>query len=128
MTAATFSRSALAALLLAGTAMPARGRDIAAGARRSYRDNPTLTAARAGQRATDETVNIQKSASRPSASVSGSYSENSYSRPISPFLADRNLQASLSASVPIYQGGAHQEWHRRRQEARRGGRVRSARH
>jgi len=110
MTAATssrpvFSRAVLAALLLAGTAMPAGAETLQEALAAAYRDNPTLTAARAGLRATDETVNIQKSAERPAASISSSYSENGYSRPISPFTADRSLSASVTASVPIYQGG-----------------------
>ncbi len=102
---ASFPRAALAALLLAGAAVPAGAETLQQALAAAYRDNPTLTAARAGQRATDETVNIEKSAERPSASLSGSYSENSYSRPISPFSADRSLSASVTASVPIYQGG-----------------------
>jgi outer membrane protein len=105
MTAPTFSRLAFAALLLAGAAMPASAETLQEALAAAYQNNPTLTAARAGQRATDETVNIQKASERPSASLSGSYSENPYSRPTSPFSPERSIAGSVTASVPIYQGG-----------------------
>ncbi len=105
MTAATLPRLALAALLLAGTAMPAGAETLQQALAAAYRDNPTLTAARAGLRATDETVNIERSAERPAASISSSYSENTFNRPFSAFSSERSLAASVTASVPIYQGG-----------------------
>jgi outer membrane protein len=105
MTAATFSRLTLVALLFAGTAMPASAETLTEALASAYKDNPTLTAARAGLRATDETVNIQKSGERPNASLSATYSENPLSRPVSPFSPERSLSGSLTASVPIYQGG-----------------------
>lgn len=105
MTAPRLSCRTLAALLLAGSAMPASAETLAEALAAAYKDNPTLTAARAGLRATDETVNIQKAGERPTASLSGTYSETPLSRPVSPFSPERSISSSLTASVPIYQGG-----------------------
>lgn len=73
----------------------------------AYRSNPTLTAARAGQRATDEDVALAKAAGRPAASVSSTY-EEMLERPYYGYTStpQRNLTAQAQASVPIYQGGA----------------------
>ncbi|MBO9574658.1 MAG: TolC family outer membrane protein [Sphingobium sp.] len=105
MTVATSSRFAFAVLLLAGAALPAQAETLQQALAAAYKDNPTLTAARAGLRATDENVNLQKANERPNLSLNGSYSENTYSRPASTFSAERSLSASVTASVPIYQGG-----------------------
>lgn len=73
---------------------------------RAYRTNPTLTAARAGQRATDEGVPIAKAAARPALSATADYQEffvrsaNSF---VSPF---RAANAAADLSIPIFQGGA----------------------
>ncbi|MFZ1743285.1 MAG: TolC family outer membrane protein [Pontixanthobacter sp.] len=72
----------------------------------AYQSNPTLQAARAQQRANDENVPIQKSASLPSASVTAQHIEflktsgNSFTAPT------RTLQAGLDLGVPIYSGGS----------------------
>ena len=105
MTVVRFSRLALPALLLAGTAMPAGAETLQDALAAAYRDNPTLTAARAGLRATDENVNIAKASGRPTVSITSQYSQNAYQDGASAFTADRNLNSSLRASVPIYQGG-----------------------
>ncbi len=126
MTAATFSRFTLVALLFAGAAMPASAETLTEALASAYRDNPTLTAARAGLRATDETVNIQKSSERPNASLSATYSENPLSRPVSPFSPERSLSGSLTASVPIYQGGRVKNGIEGAKRARRSGPVRPA--
>lgn len=73
---------------------------------RAYSDNPSLEAARAQLRATDESVPIQRSQGLPSASASSSYTEflrQSSSSSVSP---DRSLNAGIDLSVPIYQGGS----------------------
>lgn len=73
---------------------------------KAYENNPTLTAARAGQRANDENVPIQKSFGLPDVGVSGNYDENlivpgnSFNSPA------RSVSAGAQLSVPIYQGGA----------------------
>lgn len=73
---------------------------------KAYENNPTLTGARAGQRANDENVPIQKSFGLPDVSTRADYEENlitpgnSFSSPTRSFVASGQL------SVPIYQGGA----------------------
>ena len=105
MTAATLPRLALAALLLAGTAMPAAAETLQEALAAAYRDNPTLTAARAGLKATDENVDIAKSNGRPTANITSQYSQTAWQNVVSPFTADKSLTTTLRASVPIYQGG-----------------------
>lgn len=72
----------------------------------AYRNNPTLAAARAGQRATDETVPIQKAAGRPDLGVTGQYYEFVKQASDSFINPDRLATANLNLSVPIYSGGA----------------------
>ncbi len=105
MTVAKPSRLAFAILLLAGTAMPATAETLQEALAAAYRDNPTLTGARAGLKATDETVNIQKASGRPAVTLTSQYSQNAYMNVPSPFTADRSLTTSVRVSVPIYQGG-----------------------
>lgn len=71
----------------------------------AYERNPTLSAARSGQRANDENVPIARADGLPSVSATGSYSEsldNSAATPLSP---DRTLGLQANLSVPIYSGG-----------------------
>ena len=73
---------------------------------KAYENNPTLTAARAGQRANDENVPIQKASGLPSVGASVDYQENLVI-PGNSFVAPgRVLSAGSQLSVPIYQGGA----------------------
>src|SRR3546814_1204476 len=71
----------------------------------AYRTNPSLTASRAGLRATDEGVPIAKAAARPSLSATADYQEfvvrsaNSFSAPL------RAASANANLSFPLYQGG-----------------------
>src|SRR3546814_2171778 len=71
----------------------------------AYRTNHSLTAARAGLRATDEGVPIAKAAARPSLSATADYQEfvvrsaNSFSAPL------RAASANANLSFPLYQGG-----------------------
>lgn len=73
---------------------------------KAYENNPTLTAARAGQRATDENVPIQRAGGLPNLGAEGSYTENIVV-PGNGFSSPARV-GSLNArlSVPIYQGGA----------------------
>jgi outer membrane protein len=72
----------------------------------AYNNNPTLAAARATQRATDETVPIQAAAGRPNITATGQYlefvkrSSNSF---ISP---ERAATGQLNLNVPVFSGGA----------------------
>src|SRR3546814_19921646 len=67
--------------------------------------NPSLTAARAGLRATDEGVPIAKAAGRPTLSATADYQEfvvrsaNSFSAPL------RSANANANLTFPLYQGG-----------------------
>ncbi len=72
----------------------------------AYETNPTLTGARAGQKAVDENVNIAKASGLPSASATASYSENFPRSNGTNFTADRLFNVGLSGSVPLYTGGA----------------------
>ncbi len=73
---------------------------------KAYATNPTLNAARAGLRATDEQIAITRANCLPSSSISTHYTQtfeplaSSYVTPI------RNAGATLSLSVPIYSGGS----------------------
>jgi outer membrane protein len=72
----------------------------------AYTTNPTLEAARAQQRATDETVFIQQANGLPTLSNSSTYTEyvkQSSSSFISP---ERQISNSLDLTVPLYNGGA----------------------
>lgn len=102
-------RSARFLLLLPGlcaAAMPAMADDLREALLQAYQTNPTLDAARANQRATDETVPIARAAGLPSLSGAASYTEfvkksaNNFTSP------DRNFDAQANLSVPLYSGGA----------------------
>ncbi len=72
----------------------------------AYNSNPTLEAARADQRATDEGVPIQRAQGLPSASLTATHIEflqqsaNSFTAP------ERNLGVNAQLLVPVYSGGA----------------------
>ena len=73
---------------------------------KAYRTNPTLTGARAGQRATDEGLPIARSAGLPSLSVNGRYTENALSSGNSLLSPARQAQGNTQLVVPIYRAGA----------------------
>lgn len=94
---------ALGALMVAGSA---QAETLQGALAKAYENNPTLAEARAGQRANDENVPIQRAAGLPSLGTSADYQENivipgnSFSSP------GRVLSLNGQFSVPIYQGGA----------------------
>jgi outer membrane protein len=96
--------AATAALLL-NLAVPARADTLREALIAAYRTNPSLTGARAGLRATDESVPIALAAARPSLSATADYQEfvvrsaNSFSAPL------RAVNAAANLSFPLYQGG-----------------------
>ena len=107
------SFSTARAVLLSGIALlamldqaPAAADTLRDALSAAYGTNPTLQAARAQQRATDETVPIEKAAGRPSIASDASYTEllkksdNNFTSP------DRVLSANVQLGVPIYSGGA----------------------
>ncbi|WP_066517237.1 TolC family outer membrane protein [Sphingobium cloacae] len=99
---------AATALLLVSPAMtgPALGETLQVALIKAYRSNPTLTGARAGQRATDENVPIQKAAGRPALDATGTYSESILKPTISFTSPQRTVDANAQLSVPIYSGGS----------------------
>ncbi|GGE76354.1 type I secretion protein TolC [Sphingomonas prati] len=93
------------AAMLASVATPAMGATLREALVRTYNGNPTLTGARAGQRAVDENVAIALSQGRPTVAGSGSYSEFVRRGIGGEFSPARALNAGLNISMPIYQGG-----------------------
>lgn len=97
-------------MFLAGAAMlvassPASAETLREALARAYESNPTLTAARSGQRATDENVPIARADGLPSASATSSYSETFDNSAASVFTPDRSLGIQANVSVPLYTGG-----------------------
>jgi outer membrane protein len=94
-------------LLLAtalSTTVPASAGTLREALQKAYATNPTLTGARAQQRANDENAPINRSRGLPGLSASGSFTDNlERSSALSP---TRQATVGLSLSVPIYQGGA----------------------
>ncbi|MBL8649500.1 MAG: TolC family outer membrane protein [Sphingopyxis sp.] len=98
---------ALGALTISGTLSSAAQAETLQGAlAKAYENNPTLTAARAGQRANDENVPIQRAAGLPSVNATGSYQENLVIPGNNFFSTDRSASINGQLQVPIYQGGA----------------------
>lgn len=72
----------------------------------AYLSNPTLEAARANLRATDEGVPIQRAQGLPSVTATGNYIEFLKTSPNSFTAPERRLQIGPDLNVPIYSGGA----------------------
>ncbi len=70
------TRKLLAAASLLVLAQQASGETLRDALVKAYETNPTLTGARAGQRATDESVTIAKANRLPGASANASLTEN----------------------------------------------------
>ena len=98
----------LAGLAVAALALPAaaHAETLQGALSKAYENNPTLTAARAGQRANDENVPIRKADGLPSAGASVEYQENLVLPGNAFFSPKRTLSVGGQLSVPIYQGGA----------------------
>jgi outer membrane protein len=87
-------------------AAPAAAETLQGALAKAYANNPTLTGARAQQRANDENVPIQRAAGLPNADVQASYNEN-YLAPANSFtFPARSVNGQIGLTVPIYQGGA----------------------
>ncbi|MCB2072752.1 MAG: TolC family outer membrane protein [Novosphingobium sp.] len=95
-----------AALFAVATAPASRADDLREALASAYRTNPTLQAARAGQRAIDENVPIEKSNGLPSIDGQATHTEILKKSPNSFTSPDRVLNANVSLSVPVYSGGA----------------------
>jgi outer membrane protein len=94
---------AVGALTLSGAA---QAETLQGALAKAYENNPTLTAARAGQRATDENVPIQRASGLPSVGSSVDYQENLVIPGNNLSSPSRVLSVNGQFSVPIYQGGA----------------------
>ncbi|MDB5678374.1 TolC family outer membrane protein [Sphingomonas bacterium] len=98
-------------VLLAGVALigvvagPAAADTLREALVKAYNTNPSLAAARASVRATDENVPIAKSAGRPSLTLNGGYTENALNSSNSLLNPDRQAQANTQLTIPIFRGG-----------------------
>jgi outer membrane protein len=74
----------------------------------AYLTNPTLLAARANQRATDENVPISRASGLPSLSAGATFTEQLKDAVPDPggLFADRTLAGNVTLTVPIYSGGS----------------------
>ncbi len=108
-------RSVRLAALMAGIAVlaaPAHGEDLRSALVMAYNTNPSLQAARAQQRALDETPGIERAVGLPSVSTDATLTEvvsdnpagNAVSSP-GGFGPDRILSGTARLGVPIYSGG-----------------------
>jgi outer membrane protein len=99
-------RLTAAVSLLALVAAPAAADDLREALVNAYNTNPTLQSARAGQRAVDESVPIQRAQGLPSVNVTATeiefirQSANAFTAPV------RNLNVGAQLLVPVYSGGA----------------------
>lgn len=102
------TRAAYAALLATAAlvATPAQADTLRDALAQAYGNNPTLEAARAQQRATDETVQIERSAGLPSVEGTGALTEFLKQNSTSFFAPNRILTAGVDLGVPIYSGGS----------------------
>jgi len=73
---------------------------------RAYYDNPSLEAARATLRATDENVPIQRASGLPTLNNSTTYTENVKQSTSSFISPDRSLSSNLDLTIPVYRGGS----------------------
>ena len=72
---------------------------------KAYTTNPTLTGARAAQRANDENVPLIRANGLPDVTVNGAYNETLHSSTVSIGSPDRVFTGRASLSVPLYLGG-----------------------
>ncbi len=93
-------------LALAAGATPAAADTLREALVSAYRTSPTLEAARAQLRASDETVAIERARGRPSVDASGGYTEFVLQNAASFIAPDRQVTADLGLNVPVFQGGA----------------------
>jgi outer membrane protein len=95
-----FIASALAALAASSASAETLREALVA----AYETNPSLTAAREGQKATDEGVPLAKANGRPNADLQPTYTENVINS-AGAFSQARSFSATGTVAVPIYQGG-----------------------
>ncbi len=86
-------------------ASPANAETLREALLKAYSTNPTITAQRAQQRATDETVPIARAAGLPSANATGDFTEFVVNASNSFVAPPRQAVARANVSVPLYSGG-----------------------
>lgn len=96
--------AALCALTIPATS-PARADTLREALAKAYQSNPTLQAARANQRVTDENVPIRRADALPSLSTTGTVTEFLWDSGSTPG-ANRQVSAQLNLALPVYAGGA----------------------
>ncbi len=101
------SSLAAVAALLSATALsaPAGAQTLREALAAAYEHNPTLNAARAAQRATDENVPIAQAEGRPSVGAEASYNEQVVQASNNIFAPDRSAGIQGQIAVPLYRGG-----------------------
>ena len=102
MTGRALRHLLLASACLAAT--PAAADTLKEALTKAYYDNPSLEAARASQRATDENVVIERADALPSVNGTATVTEFLYDSDSGPGPA-RQFTSQASASLPIYSGG-----------------------
>jgi outer membrane protein len=96
----------LAFALASFSVSPAQAETLKEALIKTYQTNPTLAAARAGQRATDENVPIARSNGLPDLALNGSYNENLKQASNLFTSPTRSASGQLNLTVPLYTGGA----------------------
>ena len=112
-----------AALAFAIAASPAQADTLQEALAQAYVNNPTLLAARAQQRAVDETVPIERANGLPDVAVNGALTEFLEQNSTSFFQPQRVLSVGLDLGVPLYSGGAVKNGIRAAQERIAAGRA-----
>jgi len=87
-------------------AAPAQAETLREALIAAYQNNPTLTGARAQQRANDEGVPIALADGRPNAGTQTTYQENVIINANSFTAPSRQLTSGINLNVPVYSGGA----------------------
>ncbi len=86
--------------------VPASAGTLREALQKAYATNPTLTGARAQQRANDENAPINRARGLPGLDATASYTENLKRSSTSFTSPERQAVVGLTLAVPIYQGGA----------------------
>lgn len=94
------------ALLLSATVSPAAADTLRDALVMAYQTNPTLEAARAQQRATDENVPIARAAGLPTLNANATHTEFLVRSSVAFTAPERLISGGVDLGVPIYSGGA----------------------
>jgi len=100
------SIATLAGTSLMALAMPAHAQTLREALARAYNSNPTIAGERATLRASDENVPIARAAGLPTVTSDTGYTENVLNSGNSLTSPDRQANAGLNLTVPVYTAGA----------------------